>query len=219
MTPIAHAVRLATLAASVAAVALPAAAAEPAYYLGVHGGVNNLDSWSASVTLGPGVSVPGSLSLDSGTHLGLIVGRQTENARFELELQSGRFDVTGIQLGPVQQNVDASGRYQAFTFNAYRTMALAERWTGYAGLGIGWGSAKLPQLGFTSGCDCFASASETGFAYLGRLGLEYRLGDHHNVSAQYTWLRLPKSNGGTTPSTEYARKGVGIAGVGYRYAF
>ena len=217
MKNIAHAVRLAALAASLAGTG--AFAAEPAYYAGVHGGVNNLEDWSADVTLGPGVSLPGSLTLDHGSNFGLIIGRQTENARFELELQGGKFDVTGIQLGLLQQNVSAGGRYDALTFNAYRTHPFAERLTGYAGLGIGWGRASLPQLGFTAGCNCFASASESGFAYLGRLGLEYRLGDRHNLFAQYTWLRLPKINSGGTPGTEYARKGVGIASVGYRYTF
>ena len=219
MKNIAHAVRLAALAASLAASA-GAFAAQPGYYAGVHGGVNNLEDWSANVTLGPGVNLPGNLALDNGTHFGLIVGRQTENARFELELQGGKFDITSIQLGLLQQNVAASGRYEAFTLNAYRTHAFAERVTGYAGLGIGWGRASLPAMGFTAGCNCFAPASKGGLAYLGRLGVEYRLGDRHNVFAQYTFLRLPKVNsGGGTPSTEYGRKSVGIAGVGYRYLF
>jgi len=218
MNNIAHAVRLAALAASLAGTA-SAVAAEPGYYAGVHGGMNDLEQWPATVTLGPGVSLPGSLKLDKGLTLGLIVGRQTEKARFEVELQGGRFDVTAIQLGVLQQNVSASGRYQAATFNAYRTHEFAQRLTGYAGLGIGWGRASLPQLGFAGGCNCFGSASETGLAYLGRLGLEYRLGDRHDVFAQYTWLRLPKLDSGGAPSTAYARKTVGIASFGYRHGF
>lgn len=219
MKSIPQAIRLSALAATLACAGAGAAAAQPGYYIGLHGGMNNLDSWPATVTLGPGVSLPGSLSLDNGTHFGVIAGRQTENARFEIEAQAGNFDITAIQLGLVQQGVSASGRYKAFTFNAYRTQALSERFTGYAGLGIGWGSASLPQLGFTSGCNCFAAASQTGLAYLGRVGLEYRFGDHHHAFAQYTLLRLPRSDSGGVPGTEYARKGVGIAGVGYRFTF
>ncbi|MDP3759092.1 MAG: outer membrane beta-barrel protein [Ramlibacter sp.] len=219
MKPVPHAFLLSALAAALTCATAGAAAAQPGYYIGLHGGTNNLDSWPATVTLGPGVSLPGSLSLDSGTHFGLMAGRQTENARFEIEAQSGKFDITGIQLGLLQQNVSAGGRYKAFTFNAYRTQALSERLTGYAGLGIGWGSASLPQLGFASGCNCFPAASETGLAYLGRVGLEYRFGDQHHAFAQYTQLRLPRMDSGGTPAAQYARKGVGIAGVGYRFTF
>lgn len=213
-----NALRRAFPAVASAFFALGAHAAGP-YYLGVHGGVNDLKDWSADVTLGPGVSLPGTLTLDRGRHFGLMFGRQTENVRFELEAQSGRFDVSAIQLGPVSQAVASGGRYEALTFNAYRTFAFSGALGGYAGLGLGWGRASLPQLGFTSGCNCFAGASGSGTVLQGRLGAEYSFGEHHKAFLQYTWLRLPRSNSGGTPGTDYGRKSVGIAGIGYRYAF
>lgn len=206
------------LAASVL-LASGAWAAEPAMYVGLHAGANQLSDWSATVGLGGGVSLPGKLSLDSGGHVGIFAGRQTENARFELEYQAGRFDITAIQLGALRQNVSTSGRYQALTFNAYRTHPFSSSVTGYAALGIGWGSARLPQMGFTGGCNCFAGASKSGLAYLGRLGLEWKLAEPHQLFAQYTLLSLPKPAAAGTPSISYSRKRVDVLSVGYRYVF
>lgn len=199
--------------------AAPVGAAEPGTYIGFQGGVNGLNNWGATVSLGRGINVPGNLSLDSGGHLGIFAGRQTQNARYEVEYQAGNFDITDIRLGPVRQAVSSSGRYKALTFNAYRTHELTESVAVFAGLGIGWGSASLPQLGFTGGCNCFAAASESGFSYLGRIGLEYRLQERHHAFVQFTSLHLPKLSSGASPGASYARKSVGIGAVGYRFLF
>lgn len=213
------AIRAALSAVLAAGVACAAQAADPAYYVGIQGGTNNLKHLPATVSLGPGVSLPGHLVLDGDTQFGVVAGRQTENARFELEYQTGDFDITAIRLGPISQNVSNSGRYRALTLNAYRTQPIRGNWTGYAGLGIGWGKASLPQMGFTGGCNCFAAASESGLAYQGRAGLEYALDRRHNAFVQYTLLRLPKQASGGTPGTSYERRSVGIIGVGYRFGF
>lgn len=194
-------------------------AAEPASYAGIYGGANNLKRWPATVGLGPGVSLPGELSLDGGGHVGVMIGRQTDNARFELEFQAGKFDVTAIQVGGVRQQVSSGGDYKALTFNAYRTQPFTAALTGYAGLGVGWGSASLPQLGFTGGCSCFPAASGSGLAYQARAGLEYKLSERHHTFAQYTLLSLPKVSSGGSPGVSYSRKRVNVLAVGYRYAF
>lgn len=196
-----------------------AATNDPAYYLAIHGGVNNLDSWPATVSLGPSVSTDGNLKLDYGLHFGLAAGRQTENARFELEYQQGSFGVTDIQLGPVSESVSGTGHYKALTANAYRTYAFDEQWSGYAGLGIGFGSVDLPAASFSSGCHCFAAASKDGLVLLGRLGIEYRFNSHHNAALQYTWLRVPGPQSGGSPSVSYPRETIGIIGLGYRYVY
>lgn len=220
-----HALHKTTLAALIAAGCnLPALAAEPmpgdsAYYLTVHGGRNHLDNWPATVTLGPGVSTDGNLKLDYGLHFGVAAGRQTENARFELEYQQGSFDVTGIQLGPVSESVSGSGQYRALTVNAYRTHAFDDNWLGFAGLGIGFGRIELPEASFSSGCHCFAAASKDGLALLGRLGIEYRFNAHHNAALQYTWLRVPGPQSGGSPGVSYPRETLGILGIGYRYIY
>ena len=85
-----HAVRLAFLALAIAGFAASAQAAEPANYVGIHGGVNNLNGWDAAVTLGPGVSLPGRLTLNHGGHFSVILGRQTENARFVKVVHNGQ---------------------------------------------------------------------------------------------------------------------------------
>lgn len=210
--------RGATLMA-LAAITNAAYAADPVNYVGVHGGVNNLKNWSANVDLGGGVNLPGDVSLGSGLHVGVALGRQTENARYELEFQRGKFDVTAIQLGGVREAVSGSGSYQAFTLNAYRTEAFNPDWTGYAGVGIGWGKASLPQLGFSGGCNCFAAASENGLVYQGRLGMEYKLQERNHAFVQYTLLSLPKNSSGGSPGTTYDRKNIGIVSVGYRHVF
>lgn len=211
---------LLTIGGSLPALAQDKATAnDRTYYLALHGGYNNLDSWPATVSLGPGVSTGGNLKLDYGPHFGIATGRQTENARFELEYQQGSFDVAGIQLGPVSESASGKGHYKALTANAYRTHAFDEQWSGYAGLGIGFGSVYLPAASFSSGCHCFAAASKDGLVLLGRLGVEYRFNSRHNAALQYTWLRVPGPQSGGSPSVSYPRETIGIIGLGYRYVY
>jgi len=210
--------RSAALAAALLAAPLFALAAQPGMYVGGHVGANNLGDWPASVDFGSGVGVDGSLSIGSGYHLGILAGRQTENARFELEYQYGRFDVEQLELGGLTQPASARGHYDALTFNAYRTFALATRWTGFAGLGIGWGKASLPGAGFGP-CNCFPAASKTGLAYQARFGAEYEVATGHLLFGQFSWLSLPGSSSGGTPSVTYPRHGVSSIGVGYRKTF
>jgi opacity protein-like surface antigen len=196
-----------------------ALAAQPGYYGGIQGGVNDVKDWGANVSLGAGVSLPGTVGANDGKHLGLFLGRQTENARFEIEYQWGDFDITSIKLGPLTQAMATGGDYKALTFNAYRTHDFDEKWTGYLGLGIGWGRVTLPRMGFTGGCNCFPEASKSGFAYQGRVGMEYHFDERNNAFLQYTSLRLPKPSSSSTPGVDYARKSVGVIAVGYRRQF
>ena len=205
-------------------VAMPFAAvaadpAKPAYYVGGHLGVNALDNWPATVDFGAGVRVGGRMELDGGGHYGLVVGRQTEKGRFELEYQRGDSKLTGIQLGPLGEA--ASGRldYEALTVNAYRTRAFDAAWKGFVGVGIGWGAVKMPGAGFTNGCKCFPATSEGGFVYQGRIGLEYAFGAGHNAYAQYTWLSLPGAASDGVPGIDYPRRGIGALSIGYRKTF
>lgn len=217
----------ATLLATLLAIghSLPASAQEsalrndPGYYLTVHAGYNHLDNWPATVDFGAGVNVGGKLQLDYGPHFGIAAGRQTENARFELEYQQGSFDLTGVQLGPVSESASGTGHYKALTANAYRTYAFDANWLAFAGLGIGFGRVELPAAGFSSGCNCFAAASKDGLALLGRVGLEYRFNARHNAALQYTWLRMPGPQSGGSPSVSYPRETIGIIGLGYRYLY
>jgi opacity protein-like surface antigen len=188
------------------------------YYVGGHVGANNIDEWPAEVNFG-GPSTPAQLKLDKGLHLGLFAGRRTENARFEVEYQHGQADVTGVSLGPVSQAAGGHASYQALTLNAYRTYAFSPRFTGYAGLGIGWGKVSLPRLAPLGTCNCFQAASDGGFVYQGRLGVEYQVADTHFVFAQYTLLHLPSSAADATPSVHYGSKNVGALSVGYRAGF
>lgn len=195
--------------------------APAANYLGVQGGVNNLrGDWNADVSLGPGLSLPGSVSTKRGSHLGVFGGRQTEHARFELEYQRGEFDITGLQLGPATQIVSAGGDYQAFTVNGYRTQPFGDRITGYAGLGIGWGRVSLPGMAFTTPpCNCFPAASKSGFTWLARAGAELHVGSSGRAFVQYTHLELPRATSGGSPGVEYSRKRVGAVAAGYRHLF
>jgi len=201
--------------------AFAADGAQPSNYFGVQGGINDLrGTWNADVSLGPGVSLPGQVGLKRGHEFGLFGGRQTENWRFEGEYQHGTFDITNIQLGPVSEPHSASGSYDALTANAYRTGRLTQGLTAYGGLGLGWGRVKLPQMGFAStGCNCFADSSKSGFAWLARAGLEYAITPNDNVFAQYTYLGLPRPESGGAPGVQYERRNVGSIGIGYRRTF
>lgn len=200
--------------------AMAAQAGQPGWYAGLHGGINDLDDgWDATVSLGGPVRVPGKLSLDRGQHWGLFAGKQTENARFELEYQRGDFDITRIQLGPQQQAMSTGGDYDLLTINAYRTWDPSDSYTLYAGLGIGWGHTRLPLMGFTSGCQCFAAASRSDFVYQGRLGAEYHFAHGHNAFVQATWIALPTPGSRSNPGVVYSGKGVRALSVGYRKEF
>lgn len=208
-------------AALVAVSLLPAAtaAAEPGgpAYIAAHIGRNNLDRWPASVNFG-GPSVGGHLNLDEGAHLGLIAGRQYGANRFEVEYQRGRFDVTGAVLGALSGAVSGSGHYDALTIGAYRTAAFTTSLSGFAGIGVGAASVKIPQANFTA-CNCFPAARSTGWVVQARVGLEYAVANGHSLLAHYTWLNLPGPNAGGTPAVDYDRRRVGVVGVGYKKAF
>ena len=192
---------------------------EAVYYAGGHLGVNLLGSWPGTVDFGGGIEVGGRLNLDQGEHYGLILGRQTEKGRFEIEYQRGGFDLTGASLGAVSRTVSGKGRYEALTLNAYRFRKLDEAWTAYVGVGIGWGRVRLPGADLGSVCNCLPAVSDGGFVYQGRLGLEYRFGDRHHLFGQYTWLNLPGPDSGGTPGVDYSRRGVGTLSIGYRRPF
>lgn len=195
---------------------------EPRYYIGLHGGANQIKEWPAKVRLGAPVVLDGAVFTKVGYAGGIQIGRQTENARFELEYQQGGFKLKGIELGPVTESVSSEqGRYRALTLNAYRTGAFSERWGGYVGLGIGFGRAQLPAAGFSSGCDCFPKVSGNGLVLLARLGTEYKFdwAGNHRAFLQYTWLSMRGPSTSGAPGIEYDRKVFGTLTLGYRYVF
>lgn len=221
MIPIARHAAVAALALGAAGAAQANHGAQPANYFGVHAGINGLrGNWGADVSLGPTVTLPGSLATKRGTHFGFFGGRQTEHARFELEYQHGSFDITGLQLGPVSQAINAGGSYNALTLNAYRTEPVAQRLTLYGALGLGWGRVKLPQMAFTApACNCFPAASKSGLAWQARVGLEFHISDGARAFVQYTHLDLPRARSGSVPGVDYARKDAGAITVGLRHTF
>jgi opacity protein-like surface antigen len=211
-----------TLAAA-ALLTLSAQAAEtntdPVRYWGVHGGVNTLDQMHARVDFGAGTPFDGQADLARGLHGGLMAGRQTEHARYELEYEFGRFKVEHLTLGPVSQPADAHGSYQALFANAYRTEELADAIDAFAGAGIGWGRMKLPRLGLGETCACFGPASKSGFAWQLRAGLAYRVSSKAAVSLQYSWLNLPAPEADGPPAVAYERKRFGALTLGYARQF
>ncbi len=194
----------------------------PRYYIGLNGGANQLKEWPATVRLGGPVSADGAAHLKSGYAAGIQIGRQKKNSRIELEYQQGGFKLKGLELGPVTESVAGdAGRYQALTLNGYRTGELSENWTGYAGLGIGWGRVELPGAGFSGGCNCFPKAAGNSLVLLARLGTEYRFDDNgkHRAFLQYTWLGMRGPSYPGSPGIDYDRKIFGSLTIGYRYVF
>jgi len=207
------------VAAAAALFAMGAGAAEPVRYWGVHAGVNTLKSWDAQVDFGFGAPIGGRADLDRGVHGGLMVGRQSEHARYELEYETGRIKVARLTLDPLSEAVNGKGRYHALFANAYRTDRLSERIDAFVGGGIGWGRVKLPQLGLGNSCNCFGPASKSGFAWQLRAGLGYRVSDQASVTLQYTWLALPRPEAEGPPGIRYDRKRFGALTLGYSHQF
>lgn len=227
--------RAALLAAGLAALATTAVAQpntgntteEARYYGGVHFGRNNIDEWTDQVGLGGGVRLDGRVTTASKDVAGFVLGRQVDKTdgdekvanRYEVEYQRGRFDIQGVQIGPFSQAATGKGKYDALTLNAYRQKPWNENWSGYLGLGIGWGKAEMPALNGATGCNCMGAASKSGLVYLARAGVEYRFDQHHNAFVQYTFLNMQGPSSGSTPGVDYSRKWIGAAAIGYRYLF
>lgn len=202
--------------------AVPQESAEdPQNYVGIHFGNHDVDEWRGRVDMGRSVQLDGRISLRSQGEAGLLVGREYERSRYELEYQLGRYQATMIELGPRTATVDGKGRYQALTLNAYRLKQLSERIDGYAGLGIGWGKAALPTLGFSGGCQCFANADDSGFIWQWRLGFEYLVGDNNELFMQYSRvMNIPGPvSAATAPGVVYEDKDIGTLAIGWRLRF
>jgi opacity protein-like surface antigen len=188
-------------------------------YWGASLGVNTLKNWDAQIDFGTGTPFTGTMELERGLHGGLIVGRQSDHLRYELEYEAGRMKVTRLTLDPLSEAVDAKGRYQALFANAFRTDRLSESFDSFIGGGIGWGRVKLPLLGLGETCKCFGPAEKSGFAWQLRAGLSYRLASQDSISLQYTWLNLPKPEGDGPPAIEYAKRRFGAVTLVYMRQF
>ncbi|MGG7604492.1 outer membrane protein [Massilia sp. BKSP1R2A-1] len=207
------------VAAGAALMATQAGAADPVRYWGAHAGVNTLKHMDARVDFGFGTPIGGRADLDRGVHGGLMVGRQSEHLRYELEYETGRIEVERLTLAPLSEAVSGKGRYHALFANAYRTDRLTESVDSFVGGGIGWGRVKLPQLGLGATCNCFGPADKSGFAWQLRAGLSYRLSEVSNVALQYTWLSLPRPDAEGPPGIQYERKRFGAVTLGYSRQF
>ena len=210
---------VAAAAALLAAQAAQAQSTDPVRYWGLHAGVNTLKDWDAQVDFGFGTPRSGRADLDRGLHGGLMVGRQSEHLRYELEYETGRIEFARLRLDPLSAAVNGKGRYHALFANAYRTDRLSERIDSFLGGGIGWGRVKLPLLGLGTNCDCFGPASKSGFAWQLRAGLDYRVSEQAKVALQYTWLSLPRPEAEGPPGIRYDRKRFGAVTLGYSRQF
>ncbi len=200
---------------------------EPRYYGSIQVGRNNVTSWKNEVNLGGGVQLPGLVSSDAKGVVGLVLGRQETRVdnneqkitRYELEYQRGQFNLTGVEVGVVNAAVSGKGKYEALTLNAVRQVPWNESWSGYAGLGIGWGRVQMPQFTLSNACNCTGSPNKSGLTVLARGGVEYSLDNQNKAFVQYTFLNLKGPDSDGTPSRNYSRKWVGALSVGYRYIF
>jgi opacity protein-like surface antigen len=197
-----------------------AQAAEPAspYYAGLHLGAHGHDDWPASVDFG-GVRSQGQLSLRSNLHAGLLLGRQRERARFELEWQHGVLPVRSVTLGPIQQAAGQRGHYDALTLNALYQVPFSGPWSGLLGGGLGWGRAVLPAVPFDNGCQCVAAAQRSGASYQLRLGAAYQADARWQGQVSLNWLHLggPRAAGKT--SITYASRGIPSVSAGVLFPF
>lgn len=166
---------------------------EPQFYVGGHAGWTEArwedeQQWRARIGLGNNVELDGSVEYDDKFEAGLQVGREYENYRLELEYQQGRLDLERINLGNLTEATSGTGRYEALSVNAYRMEDLTERFSVFAGLGIGWVRTRLPTMGFTGGCQCFSGAENDDMFWQARLGFDYRIREDIDLGLQYSRL-------------------------------
>lgn len=187
---------------------LPISYAEDAKtYLAAHAGVQLGSKWPASLNWGE-VSLDEDFKMNQGFHGGLMLGRDYEKSRYELEYQHGKADMqnNGLSEGP-----SGSARYDLFFINAYRKKEIKPNVNGYLGAGIGWAKLK-----FFNPCECMSNASGDGLAFQLRAGLEYQHTAGRYVFAQYSHLFLPSTDAETI---QYHRHNFGTATIGYRIVF
>jgi opacity protein-like surface antigen len=203
--------------ASLCCVATMAQAQESRYW-SVQGGLNNVSDWPAKVNFG-GPTVDAGLKIDGGAQFGAAIGKQYDQARYELEYQHGMFDIDSITVAGIVQNTNASGKYDVLTANASRTLPINAATALYAGVGIGYGRVNLPRLAVAGGCKCIEKASKGSLAYQARLGVEYRVNERGLAFLQLGWLSLPGARSDGNAYVSYPRKGFATRGVGYRGHF
>ena len=189
-----------------------AVSAQESRYWSVQAGIDKLSRWPATVGIG-GPTVDAELALKRGPQFGLAWGKQNERARYELEVQHGRFAIEHASVAGIGNAVDAKGSYDVLTANALRQFPLTPSWSLYAGLGIGAGRAKLPHITLASGCKCMAGASKSGFAWQAKTGAEVRLSESRLAFLQLGWLSVP---GPEASTMRYPRRGFAVLGLGLR---
>ncbi|WP_256081674.1 outer membrane protein [Massilia sp. YIM B04103] len=188
------------------------------YYAGLHLGQHSRETWPASVDFG-GVRADGALELARASHAGLMLGRQGQSTRLELEYQRGRVKLERITLANISEGSSAGSHYATAMLNAYWQPRLTGGLSAFAGLGAGWASVSLPDASFSNGCHCFGPARKRGSAWQLRLGAEYKLAPQHAVFLAWTRLRLPGPHADGTPSASYRAQHFNAASLGYRYLF
>lgn len=198
-----------------------ASADDGANYLTGHLGWNTLERWPVQVDFG-GPRADGVLGLDKSYHLGFAAGRERNDWRYELEYQRGRIRIESLALGARSQAVDTDGHYDTVMLNGYRKYQASERFSLFAGLGIGWGKVSFPQSRFSGpggSCNCFPAAHDDGFVYEGRIGAEFALVPNQSIYAMYTRLHLDGLSSSGMPSTQYEKRWLGAVSIGYRHTF
>ncbi len=187
-------------------------------YWAVQGGVNRLASWPGVVNFG-GPSADASLTLDRGATFGVVLGRQYGKARYDLEYQHGRMDITGVRIAALAEKVDSSLRYDTLTINATRQLRLSQNWLVYGGIGAGYGRVNLPTIGLASGCKCITTASRGSGVVQLRAGLDYQLNPDGLLYLQLGMARLPGAASKSVPSVTYPKRDVATLSLGYRGFF
>ncbi len=191
------------------------------WYASAHGGINLNNRWPAEIDFG-GTRASGSYETRRGGHYGLIIGRELDRLRVELEFEGGNQRIDRAQVGELSEPQSGTVRYRALLVNAMRDFELSttKPLFAFVGAGIGIGKVSLPGSTLSDGCNCLKEASGTGFAWQLRGGLEYRASHNNRFFIQFTHLAMP-SPGPVQglPVTDYSNRAVQALSVGYRRMF
>lgn len=132
------------------------------WYAALHAGINSPGSLAGQLNFGAGVSTDSGLKLSSGPHAGFLIGKQTDDWRFDVEAQHGSASVKEMHAASISAAASGSVTYDALTLNAYRYGSIYHSVLGYIGLGVGYGRIQAPAQANLEGCNCFGSAKGSG---------------------------------------------------------
>lgn len=148
-------------------------------------------------------------------------GRQAPRYRVELEAMMLRLKRTSYNAGLLQVKPEDQLKAQAIFANAYVRLlgkGTARLW---AGAGIGYGRATLPDARQIAACACLGPAKGRGLTYQGKVSAEIRLSPRLQLITEAAFVNLPGLSTAErpVPVATYAKSQAVTTNAGFRLSF